>query len=405
MKSSYSLVFLALISFLNPAYSGGLDLIQDQVITPQMYDALLRAEEYSGEEDGYGIQLLSRTRTEDSLTQKQLVVLVGESHLKSKESAEVGKQIVEAFPWRGLEAPLPANSPYYFNLSLKLIQGARFLYQKCSSSFKFGSTIQNACTQEDSTAPSESEAREDSTAKPEPTKHLLYPPRFRAHQITLLQSLLKADLGAHLPPSIQAEYAGKTLKDLTPEERERFQFSPVKGVLKPISGQRLFEFQDDIAQGRMDRLYPLEPGIQMNFLLEHSHTPDFWEKMYHIRNIAYCAALTSAAIAYAPFPQIIFSPETSSFIGKASLSYLATTFTLRMTSHFYRQPEETLPPLLLPENGLNFARNKTMSRNIDQILRDYREIPVLLVLVGRAHIIGIRQHLIEDYGFTPEDLY
>lgn len=50
------------------------------------------------------------------------------------------------------------------------------------------------------------------------------------------------------------------------------------------------------------------------------------------------------------------------------------------------------------------GRNGTMASNISKGMQTYSQYDHLLVLVGRSHVPGLKNLLIEEYGFTPEPL-
>ncbi len=213
---------------------------------------------------------------------------------------------------------------------------------------------------------------------------------------------------------------------LEKEVLSQFQYRAVEGAMPSQSscygaiegavGSTCNIFQNLIAtllsggpNSAIDQAYEVnsKQGEHTVFWLEQDHLPDNAERF----TILILALGTLSAVGSVVLDSAYLLSQNSA-TGQAS-SIVGTMMILLSSYLVLGQCVTTFFPNLIPEeysrwigiNGLLFARNKTMARNLETILDQNPEVRSILVIVGLAHVHGIVKLLTrEGHHFTEANI-
>lgn len=289
----------------SPATNDAIPALPTESLLPPQAVAALEAATV----DGYAVKLL--TRQEGG--RKQLVVLMGELHEKSEKSFAIGREVIQYFQYRGLEAA-----------DFRLTVGGRMMAHGSEHKNKSGLALLLAA--------------EENTSYPKGRAGSLIVEAARNAVIELPHSRVDTrpvafELEKGHKPNIAEQLA---MLDLVSSNLGHFPIAVLGGLMTIFTA---------ILLGK---------GFAIAFLA--------------VSGIYY-------------FANMIFS-------------YLNST-----TLHGYIHRHAWLRNILPLVSGLVWARNTTMASNIQSNLTNNPEIKTLLTIVGICHIPGLKQLLVERYGF------
>lgn len=276
------------------------------------------------------------------------VVLLGEVHVKNKKNAELGRNVAKQFDYIGVEG----------HDSSRLIGGrffgrihsiARKLMRKFSARTE-GSTID---------------------------------------EIAKMQSLDQA----------KRKFA-KSMESLSAKERERVKSNlQVKIGGRPFTSEEMEDFWKDVESfmGNPSKSGSKTEASQSQtvFDLEEGHKPDFIEQaavmFLPVLLGVYMVSWITAFLPDSPVVREIRSITVPPIIFLVVYSLFGDLLKRRFQdSRWYR--------VLFPD-GLVIGRNKTMAANISKNLEARPEMDKMLVVVGKAHVPGMKELLINQHGF------
>jgi hypothetical protein len=342
-----------------PDAVAGADLCRDLLLNePGLIQALHRAAK-----DDYRVQLL----TAEVNGQQKLVVLMGETHIKSPASAAVGREVLDHFEQVGIEgADVDKNwggklsnkviSPLFDRMGFK--DRPQFWFLRLASKVMGrsgrteGSTIDQA-----------------------------YAAVFRREVFEELSRYSHDDLASLV----------RTLEQIPVSERGKAFKSDGVSV---VSIEELLSIVRSVPPGAP---LPVPQGPRETIWLEEGHVPDLWENLSSIETQVTVGAL----MAYYATPPFLPQPASAlCTLGSLAFSmYQVCGLALGakfQASRWYQR----LFPLSV---GLLRARNRTMVGNIAATIESRSDVDQFLVIVGRAHLPEMK-HLLLQKGYQPLEL-
>lgn len=331
------------------------DFLSERGREANILEALHRAAK-----DDYAVEVF----TKEVNGQKRMLVLMGEVHIKSPESAAVGREVVNNFDYIGYEGYDPAKtwggrfkgnvvSPALSKLGIK--DRPQFWFARW-----IGTIIGKSGRSEGSTITEANVAKMRNTMV---NKLRSMPAQQRADLITTLESIPEEDRSSGL------SIGGLSL----------FSIGEILDLAKSINaGSKL----------------PVANGPKENFHLEAGHKPDVWENIDSIDRYVTVGLLAGfyAAAAFIP-------PDLAAHLSYAvdAVTAYSVAGNLLSTSRFQTAAwYQRLFPMSL---GILRGRNATMVRNIESTFDSRDEVGQLLAIVGKAHVPEMKL-LLQQRGYT-----
>lgn len=140
-----------------------------------------------------------------------------------------------------------------------------------------------------------------------------------------------------------------------------------------------------------------------NFFLENNHRPDLKENLYSVvvptEYLSKALLIPTAAFSLAApngFVAEIVLPTLLVIVGTRAIhKYLGKKLKTKYSDKTW------FNNIFFDDRGLLDARNKTKTKNINKILNENPEVKTLLVIVGKLHVEGIVENLL-NVGYHKE---
>jgi hypothetical protein len=282
--------------------------------------------------DDYRIELLAK----DFGDGKKFVILMGETHIKTPASAEIGRNVLRHFEYIGYEGYLEEKT-WGGKISLRVI---------------------------------------DPILK---TLNVKRPAQFALRRAWARWKGAGRSEGSTIKDAVDAKVAGRLTRSLDAlsdqELLEAVQRLADEGETNP-------EFQkkvDEIIAVRQGHAPPLRIIREM-IHLEKDHVPDFYENLESVNGKIFWSFVVASMLA----PEAYHSAVTTGltlYVGHGWVGHLLQD---TKYSRFFPMPR-----------ALITGRDATMARNIDETLEQRTEISELLAIVGKAHVDGMKELLLE----------
>ena len=138
----------------------------------------------------------------------------------------------------------------------------------------------------------------------------------------------------------------------------------------------------------------------INLWLEKGHVPDFAEKSSLLQlPIVIGVSTTDFSLWYANHQEMVL-PSGVLEVAAVSTSALSAYLILQSLLHRPFSEKNWYRKVFPASDGHLFARNLTMTKNMIKGLEEHPEEDQMLVLVGSAHVPGMKKILMEQYGFS-----
>lgn len=325
------------------------------LLKPNLVESL-----HNAAKDDYDVRIL----TAEVGGKQRLVVMMGEAHIKSVRSAEVGREVLEHFDYVGREGYDPT-----------VTWGGRF----------------------DKNVLHPVLAKLGLKAKPQFWFARLLGRLFGARGRTEGSTTTEASIAA-----IRREY----LEHL--ENKSQEQLAVILGALEKlpaneldaavdIDGVKVFTKREilELALSVRDGKKPeIElKGPKGTIPLEANHKPDFWENVSSLESYVTLGSLVGYYASAAYLPADAASAVTTGLLALAGYRITGAIASVKA------EPRPWLQRLFPMSYGILRARNRTMVGNIHKSLVERPEIDQMLVVVGKAHLDEM-QALLEGQGYT-----
>lgn len=358
-KTSKAIGLIALIiSMALPLYAGAMscaDLLSGKLAQPNVLESL-----HSAAKDDYAVQVF----TKEVNGQKRTLVLMGEVHIKSEQSAAVGREVINNFDYVGREGFDPEKTwggrfksqvvaPLFAKVGIK--EKPQFWFARL-----LGKIMGRAGRTQGSTI---TEA-----------------------QVAEMRNNLVKNLKSMSPQEL-ADFVGK-LEEIPEQNRD--------GSLS-IDGVTLFTVREILELAKLTvngRELPTMTGPKETIHLEAGHKPDVWENLDSIDNYITVGLLAGYYTAASFLPPDI-AMKGAIAINALSMYQLTGTIlssTRFQTARWYQR----LFPLSL---GVIRGRNATMVNNIEGTFNGRQHVDHLLAIVGKNHVPEMKL-LLERMGYT-----
>lgn len=337
--------------------------ISKTFISADAFKALKKAQKY------LNIEFLKK----EISNKEYLVILVGERHIQHQNTYDAGRELLKYFEFRGLEG---ANVDFSLasKIAYKLTTLIRNLHQKLSPSLK-GSLIDSSSID-------------------------------KTEQVLADQLLIRFIFENSLNMDILnfQKFFSNFKEEIKNQGLQNIDFEKVEKLVEEKI--RVFNILNNNKNLTKEDIPNSLPNLITSLNLEEGHIPTFYEKLSPVMSLSFYGTLfLNFAIfvtqSFLSDPDLKLTLALDSLPIAAFLSYQTAAFALKNSNEkkWYR--------LLFPfHNDKDIAaRDKTMSKNINKGLEEYKDQhSIMIVLVGAAHISGLKKLLEQNYSFLPTSL-
>jgi hypothetical protein len=294
----------------------------------------------------------------------RVVIFAGETHLKRDPSSKVGLNLLRHFDFKGLEGANLSKNGIAGAILSPVLDSIHFIAQKF---FRMkGSSIDDA-------------------------------------DQALELSIAKNEYAWQLASSMKAK-EGKSSISLSVEEEDTLKNNLGLIEFKAQGQSETQSFNGSEIISPLKRYLADESGVlkrPVNLQLEKGHVPSTRE---NLGLLELPANLTLVGLGLG-LPH--FTGQGNAVVDATSalvtlITFVGTAYTFTGMGLKKRHETKKWYKVIFPlQSALLDGRNETMVRNIDAGFAENPDHDQMLVVVGRAHVKGMKALLIESYGYSP----